>query len=84
MLLVPEVKQSPHLFVAPENDMASSATIATIRPTLGHVLFSSEMHRTCTSVSGAAIQSDVIDKVGIRHDLILTKKMTKVVIFNHL
>jgi hypothetical protein len=63
MLAVFERQQSPHLGIAPQNDMASPSAISPVRASFWHKLLSPEMDHTITAPARSTVYFYVIDKV---------------------
>ena len=60
--------QSPELGIGLEDDVAATATVASVRSTLRHVLGPVKMHRSSATVSRGAEYLDVVYEVRVRHN----------------
>ena len=63
VFVVAQVQQSPHLAVAPQNNVTTSATIATIGATHCRQFVSQKMFATAAAMSAFGKYSDVVYKV---------------------
>jgi hypothetical protein len=63
ILVITQVKQCPKVFVAPEDDMATSSTIAAVWPRLGIEFGPHEMLASCPTVSAFAKHPDLVNKI---------------------
>lgn len=68
MLAVFQVDEGPELWISPENDMASAAAVTSVWAAFWDVFGPVKMHRTCTSVTGDAVDLDVVYEIAVRHD----------------
>jgi hypothetical protein len=68
VLAVLEVKEGPTLVIAFENDVTSTATIASVRTSFGNSTGAVEVGTACPSFARGAVDLDVVNKVGICHE----------------
>jgi len=57
------MEQGPQLRITANDNMATTATITTIRAAFGHILFPAQMAAAFTPSTGAAFNTDMIDEV---------------------
>src|SRR5690349_3918836 len=64
VLAIFQMKQRPHLAIASQNNVTSTAAIASIRSTLLNKLFAMKMKTTRTSMTRARIELYIINEIG--------------------
>jgi hypothetical protein len=62
------IEKCPKVLIPSNNYMTASATITTIRTSLGNVLLSMQVYRTLTSASGRDIKLNIVYKITFSHD----------------
>ena len=65
--VVLQVQQGPVVAVAPQDDMASSASVASVGTAIGDVLLAAQMYRAASAFAGAAVDFHVINKIRFSH-----------------
>ena len=65
--LVLQMQQRPVVPVSPQDYMTSSATVATVRPSVGHVFFTAHVRRATASLAGAAVDLYIVNKIRFSH-----------------
>jgi hypothetical protein len=64
VLSVLEMKQRPKLGVTPQDDVPTTATVATIGPAVWHKLFAMKMQIASAATSRTGTKLNVVDKIG--------------------
>ena len=68
VLAVFEVDQSPVLRIAPEDDVASTASVASVGSALGNVLLAPQMRGSVSSVPRSAEYLHVVYEIAVWHN----------------
>jgi hypothetical protein len=63
--------ESPELFVTPQNDISSPASISPIGPAFSNLFIAVKVNRTCSALTGAATYFYIIYKVRISHSILV-------------
>jgi hypothetical protein len=64
MFAILQVKQSPQLFVATQNNMSAATAVTTIRTALCSLRCTHEVNRTASAFTGATTDFYVINEIG--------------------
>ena len=65
MFAVFKVQQCPQLLVASQYNGSTTASITTVRATLGYEFFPSEMDRSRSALTAFAVDLYVVNKIGL-------------------
>ena len=63
MTLIAQMEKRPVVFVCTDINISTASAITTIRTSLRDILLTTEVRRSSTALTGAAVDLDVIDKV---------------------
>src|SRR6185312_1769398 len=67
MLAVFKMDKRPELFVAAQNNIATAASIASIRTAFGNFFVAVKVHRTCTTFPGTTTDFYIVYKIRFSH-----------------
>ena len=64
MLLIFQMQQGPEVAVTAQNDRPAFTAVTAVRSAFGQILRAMKVHTSCATLSGAAVNLDVVDKIG--------------------
>jgi len=67
--VIAQMQERPIVMVSTQIDIAASAAISTVRPSIRHILSTMQVNRSSPSLTGTTINLHIVDKVCFRHKL---------------